>query len=405
MPILDLISRRSVWESFYEYKLSLAVPKSFTGELRAFIDEERYVPVCENIRAGKPFPLPKKTVISKLGSEKKRVVYTYPEPENTVLKLITHLMLRKYDGEFRGTGLYSFRPGRTAKDAVRALLKIKALPEMYSYKADVHDYFNSVPVERLLPMLEKSLSDDERLYAFLKELLLEPLVLDRGRPAAERKGIMAGTPLSSFYANLYLSELDRHFAENGVIYARYSDDVILFAPTEEEANEHAAFIHGHLENAGLAINPDKESFSKPGEGFTFLGFLIEGDKVDISPVTVKKLKQKMRRKRDALARWSKRNGVESEKAARAFIRIFNGKLLESPRDNELSWSNWFFPVINTAESLHEIDLYAEDCLRYLISGTHTKSRFNVRYEELKELGFRSLVNEFYSHKENGETDQ
>ena len=45
--------------------------------------------------------------------------------------------------------------------------------------------------------------------------------------------------------------------------------------------------------------------------------------------------------------------------------------------------------------IHEIDLYAQDLLRFLISGTHTKSRFNVRYKDLKELGYRSLVNEYY----------
>ena len=54
-----------------------------------------------------------------------------------------------------------------------------------------------------------------------------------------------------------------------------------------------------------------------------------------------------------------------------------------------------FPVITTTKSLHEIDLYAQDLLRFLISGTHTKSRFNVRYEDLKALGYRSLVNEYY----------
>lgn len=399
MSILDALSQREAWESFYEYKLELAVPKSFTAELRSFIDGERYLPVCESIAAGKPFPLPRKAVISKLGSEKKRVVYTYPEPENTVLKLATHLILRKYDRLFKGTGLYSFRPGRTAKDAVRALLRNGAVPGMYSYKADVHDYFNSIPVEKLLPMLEKTLSDDERLYAFLASLLNEPFALDRGRPVKETKGIMAGTPLSSFYANLYLSGLDRRFAGEGTIYARYSDDIILFADTEAEARERAEFIRAYLKDAGLEINPNKESFSAPEDGFTFLGFEVKGNSVDIAPATVKKLKQKMRRKRDALARWGKRNGTEPEKAAKAFIRIFNRKLLESPRDNELSWSSWFFPVINTAFSLHGIDLYAQDCLRYLISGTHKKSRFNVRYSDLKALGYRSLVNEFYAHKE------
>ncbi len=397
MSLLDLLSDESVWSAFYDYKRSLACPKDFTRELRTFIDEKRYRPVCETIAAGRPFPLPRKSVISKMGSEKKRVVYTYPPDENTVLKLLTWLLLRRFDDRFCD-GLYSFRPGRTAKDAVRRLLKEKNLPELYAYKADIHDYFNSIPVERLLPMLKETLSDDGPLYRFLASLLTEPRVLDRRGVVTEKKGIMAGTPLSSFYANLFLSDLDRYFCDRGVVYARYSDDVILFAPTRESVDRYAGFFRDFLTSRQLEVNPAKESRTAPGEAFTFLGFSCLGDRVDIAPATVRKLKQKMRRKRDALSRWKKRAGMEGEKAARAFIRVFNRKLLESPRDNELSWSSWFFPVINTADSLKEIDRYAQDCLRYLVSGRHTKSRYQVRYEDLKALGYRSLVNAYYAHE-------
>ena len=45
----------------------------------------------------------------------------------------------------------------------------------------------------------------------------------------------------------------------------------------------------------------------------------------------------------------------------------------------------------------QIDLYAQELLRYLISGTHTKSRYNVRYDDLKAMGYKSLVNEYYRH--------
>ena len=398
MSLMDRISDIAVWNKFYEYKLSLACPKRFTGELRRFIDEKRFVPVCESIRTGESLPLPRRSVIAKMGTDKKRVVYTYPPDFNTVLKLLTWLLLRRYDALF-SRGLYSFRPGKTAKDAVRSLLREKQIMQMYSYKVDIHDYFNSVPVDRLLPMLKKALADDEKLYSFLSALLLEPCVMDRGRAVAERKGIMAGTPLSSFCANLYLSELDRYFVENGVIYARYSDDIIVFAREESELTMHAAYIRDFLASHSLKVNPAKESFGVPGGGFVFLGFSCRDGVVDIAPATVKKLKQKMRRKRDALARWQKRSEAGGEKAAKAFIRIFNRKLLESPADNELSWSSWFFPVINTTESLHVIDLYAQDCLRCLIDGRHTKSRFNVRYEQLKELGYRSLVHAYYAGRE------
>ena len=399
--MLDQLSRPESWERFYEYKTSLACPKDIARELRQFIDSQAYLTVCGEIKSGERFPLPKRAVISKMHSQKKRIVYTYPYNETTVLKLLTFLLLRRYDGLF-SDGLYSFRPGRSAKDAIRHLTRIPGMPQLYSYKVDISNYFNSIPVPRLLPMLEEVLGDDAALYDFLVRLLKEPLVRDGEREIAEEKGIMAGTPLSAFYANLYLRELDRYFEERRIPYARYSDDIILFAPTREETEAHAAFIRGFLAERGLKVNPEKEDFFSPENGWTFLGFCCREGKVDIAPATVAKLKQKMRRKTRALKRWQERNGFEGTKAAAAFIRIFNRKLLESPMDNELTWSYWFFSVINQTDSLREIDHYAQECIRYLISGRRTKARFNVRYDEMKELGYRNLVHAYYEFGEEKE---
>ena len=394
MSMIDMLSDSAVWEDFYGYKCSLACPKSFTAVLRRFIDEKRYIPVCSAINGGEMFALPKKSVISKMSSAKKRVVYTYPEDENTVLKLLTYLMLRRYDALF-ADGLFSFRPGRTAKDAVRRLVRTKGISKKYSYKVDISNYFNSVPVDLLLPQLKSTFADDERLYGFLSGLLLEPRVIENGQIHKESKGIMAGTPLSAFLANLFLSELDHHFQDLGVIYERYSDDIILFADTKDECEAYAGTVKDFLAEHRLSVNPDKESFSSPEDGFVFLGFSVCANKIDIAPATVRKLKGKMRRKRDALARWKKRNEADGERAARAFIRMFNRKLLENAGDNELTWSSWFFSVITTDESLHAIDLYAQECIRFLVCGKHTKARYNVKYEDLKKLGYRSLVHEYY----------
>ena len=395
MSLLDQLSRRECWEKFYEYKTSLAFPKAFAAELRDFIDGEGYLPVCRSIEAGEPFPLPRKSVISKMTSGKKRVVYTYPKAENTVLKLLTWLLLRRCDGLFEDN-LYSFRPGRTAKDAVRALRAVPGLGDMWAYKADVSNYFNSIPVEKLLPMLAEALGEDGRLYGFLSALLGEERALSGRETVREQKGIMAGTPLSAFYANLYLRELDRHFARRGVPYARYSDDIILFAPDRAGAEALAGEVRTILTEHGLGLNPAKEELFDPAEGWTFLGFRCRGDTVDIAPASLEKIKGKMRRKSRALMRWRQRGGYGGEKAAAAFIRVFNRKLLESPPDNDLSWSRWFFPLLTTADSLRDIDRYAQDCLRWLVSGKRTKGRYDVRYEDLKRLGYRSLVHEYYA---------
>ncbi len=401
MSLLDLLPEKEAWERFYEYKTSLACPKAFAGELREFIDKEGYLPVAEAIARGERFPLPRKAVLNKLDSRKRRVVYVYPRAEGTVLKLLTWLLLRRYDGLF-SPNLYSFRPGRTAKDAVRRLSRAPGVREMWSYKADISNYFNSIPIPKLTPLLVQALGEDPRLLHFLTSLLEEPEVLERGRPIVEEKGIMAGTPLSAFYANLYLRELDRHFDEQGVLYARYSDDVILFASSEEEREEYAAFLRDYLEEQGLRLNPEKEVYASPGEGWSFLGFQYRDAVIDIAPATLLKLKQKMRRKARALRRWAERGDHTGEQAAKAFLRIFNRKLLESSGDNELSWSRWFFPVITTSESLRTIDRCAQECLRWLISGTRTKGRYGVRYGDLKALGYRSLVHEYYAAPETSE---
>lgn len=400
--MLELLSDPKTWEKFYEYKTSLACPKDYETFLRGFIDRQEYLPVCKAIANGEDFPHPRKSVISKLSTSKKRTVYIYPEAENAVMKLLTFLLLRRFDGLFE-RNLYSFRPGLNAKDAIRDLRRIKGIGKMYSYKVDIHNYFNSVPVDRLLPMLDEVMADEPETCEFLKRLLTDPYVIDRGKPVEEEKGIMAGTPLSAFYANLYLRAMDRYFAELGVPYARYSDDIIVFATSMEEAGAYATKIRAFLAEYGLSVNPDKECFRSPDEGWTFLGFSVNGGNVDIAPATVLKLKGKMRRKAAGLLRWRLRNDVSGEKAAAAFIRIFNRKLLEGPKDNELTWSFWFFPVINTSASLRVIDRYAQECIRYIISGRRTKSRFNVRYEDMKTLGYRSLVHEFYSFSAGSDT--
>ena len=394
MSLIDKLFEKSSWERYYEYKLGLKCSKRFKKELRDFIDNGSYLEYRDAVLNLSGLPLPSRSVISKMSSQKKRTVYKYPYGFNMMLKLLTYLTLRKYDHIY-SNNLYSFRPGVCAKDAIMTICRAKDIRSMYSYKIDVSDYFNSIPVEKMCGELDKAITDDDKLLTFMKTLLTEEKVISGEEVITEQKGIMAGTPIASFYANLYLKDLDEHFRNKGVLYARYSDDIIVFAKTEDEIAIHKKVILDKLTEKGLTVNPDKEVFATPEDGFTFLGVEVKNGEIDIAPASVTKLKQKMRRKARALDRWYHREGLEGTRAAAAFIRIFNHKLLEVNEDSDLTWSLWFFPVITTSKSLHEIDLYAQELLRFLISGKHTKARFNVRYEDLKELGYRSLVNEYY----------
>ena len=352
------------------------------------------MPVVEKITCGEGFAPPRKSEISKMSTGKKRIVYTYAEGENWVLKLLTWLLQRKYDHLF-AYNLYSFRPRKGVRDAVKRLTRTKNIRQMWSYKVDISNYFNSVPVERLLPLLRELLAEEPEICRFLESLLTNPLVNDHGNLIPEEKGIMAGTPISTFLANLYLAHMDHYFADAGVLYARYSDDIIVFGDTEAEREQCAETILRLLHEAGLSVNPAKEARTAPGEMWTFLGICYRDGIIDVAPVSVEKLKAKMRRKARALVRWQARKGATGVNAAKAFIRVFNRKLFENPLEHELTWARWYFPLINTVESLKSIDEYSQSCIRYLATGKHTKAQYNFRYEEMKELGYISLVNRYY----------
>ena len=108
----------------------------------------------------------------------------------------------------------------------------------------------------------------------------------------------------------------------------------------------------------------------------------------------------MRRKSKAIEKWKRTKGKEGWMAARAFIKHFNKKLYTSESNSEVNWAWawWYFPMITTEKSLKEIDAYMQDCVRFVATGSRTKSRFNFTYEQMKEQGLQSLVNRWFTYK-------
>ena len=74
------------------------------------------------------------------------------------------------------------------------------------------------------------------------------------------------------------------------------------------------------------------------------------------------------------------------------------RIFESDDPETLTWSRWFFPVITKTEGLNEIDRYLQQNLRYLATGKHSKANYRTSYEQLKDLGYKSLVNEYWRFK-------
>ena len=395
--LISQLTLQETWEEFLAYRLlKCRFNWHEFNEADAFVEREDYLPLATKIAQGEGIGIPTKKLVNKMGSDKKRIVYSFAPDEMLVLKLIAFL-LYKYDDQF-APNCYAFRRGLKASDAVFKINKSIRGQKMWAYKLDIHDYFNSIDIDILLPMLAEMLANDLPLYHFFEKLLTTNLAISNGQVIEEKHGVMAGTPTAPFLADVFLKEVDLYFYNQGVIYARYSDDIIMFAPDYDTLQQYKDQMCHFLAQYHLEVNPDKEKIYSPDEAYEFLGFKCHGHDIDISEATKKKMKGKISRKARSLLRWSHKNHIEPEKAMKGLINYFNRKFFESDDPETLTWSRWFFPVINQTDGLKEIDHYLQQYIRFISTGKHNKTNFRVDYERLKDLGYKSLVNEYYNYK-------
>ena len=400
--LIEQLASQRVWEEFLAHRLRKGrfSWREF-DEADLFVEGEKYLPVAEKILAGGRLEPPCKKIVNKMGTEKKRVVYSYCPEEMAYLKALSFL-LYKYDHTF-APNCYAFRRGIRATDAVLKVNKAVRGRHLWAYKADIHDYFNSIPVEKLLPVLKEILLDDPHLYSFFERMLSDDRVVVDGEIVREQHGVMAGVPTAPFLADVCLSAMDHWFEERGVVYARYSDDIIVFAEDADTLGLYKDKIREFIASFLLEINPSKEKVYSPDEPYEFLGFKCLDETIDISDAAIEKMKGKIRRKMRSTLRWKKRKGISDEEATARMIRYFNKKFYDIDPDSDgrtLTWARWYFPVLTTTAGLSEIDHYLQQSLRTVFSGHHKTTGRLTPYATLQRLGYLPLVHEYYQYLEN-----
>ncbi len=406
MTILEKASCRESWQAFLNYKLERQhLDAGQERELRDFMERGAYLPLCQAWARGEfPAQYPTKRVINKQGTKKKRIVYSFTGDEGIFLKFIA-FQLFDFDDYFCDN-CYAFRRGFGVKDALRRIRQQAGIGGMYCLKVDISNYFNSICVEKLLEKLAFVREQDEKAYEVFERILSREQVWENGRLVQDRHGAMAGTPVSPFFANVYLRDMDAHFQGQGILYFRYSDDILIFADTESLLSLYQTQLYRMLDELSLSVNPEKLHVSRPGQPWEFLGFGYRNGEIGLSEMTIKKTKAKIRRKTETLRRWQRKKGLSGDKAAIGLIRAMNQKFYGARKPSEefqevsaFTWSRWFLPNLTVDTDLKEIDTYFQEYIRYAVTGRHYKGNYRIRYEQLKAWGYRSLVHEFYSREQ------
>lgn len=403
--IIDFLNKEELLEFLAYKKSNKNYDRKEIEAISSYINECAYEIEKAKIIKGKfPDEYATKKLISKEGSEKKRVVYSYTDNVNITLKFIAYKL--HYFDKFFCDNCYSFRRKYGVKNAIDKIKGVPDIEKKYCLKVDIKNYFNSMDIDILLDKLDLFKTQDKYLYNVFTNILTEKKVVFNENIIEDKHGGMAGIPISAFFANLYMTDIDNEFSIQGQYY-RYSDDILIFASTYEELLQLKQKLYNMLDKLKLEINPEKEKISKPYEEWEFLGFSYVNKQIDLSSNTINKMKRKIKRKANALRRWQKRKGLTEDKAAKGFINTFNRKLYGNDNEfsiemctKEFTWSRWFFPNITSISGLKIIDKYMQEYIRYIITGRHYKGNYKIKYSKLKEWGYRSLVNEYYKWKKN-----
>jgi len=191
---------------------------------------------------------------------------------------------------------YGFRPGRSAKDALRRVDGLLKAGQVWLVDADVRSYFDTIPHQRLRALVRAKVSDG-RVLALLEAYLKQEVMEGAGAWTPEG-GTPQGAVISPLLANIYLDPLDHEMAERGFQMVRYADDFVILCRSEAEAREALAAVAQWMAEAGLMLHPEKTRIvdaRQPG-GFDFLGYHFERGRRWPSRKSLAKVRMSLRRR-------------------------------------------------------------------------------------------------------------
>ena len=211
----------------------------------------------------------------------------------TALKMVIEPI---FEQEFEPSS-YGFRPHRGCKDALREVDGLIKEGFTHVVDADLKSYFDTIPHERLMSLVQERISDG-RILGLIDGYLKQDIIseLSRWTPTS---GTPQGAVISPLLANVYLHPLDRLMRTKGYRMIRYADDFVVMCRNPHEAQSALYEIRGWAEANGLTLHPDKTRVGDctvAGQGFEFLGYRFECGKRFVRRKSLKALRDRIRAK-------------------------------------------------------------------------------------------------------------
>jgi RNA-directed DNA polymerase len=167
---------------------------------------------------------------------------------------------------------FGYRPGRSAKDALRKMWREIETGAEWIVDADLKDYFGSIDHEKLMTLVAQRVADGRVLT--LMERMLTAGVMDEGRLFPTTQGTPQGGVVSPLLSNILLTPFDREMRRRGYQLTRYADDWAVTCRSRREAEAALRCATKILATLGVQLNLRKTRIVHARHGIAFLGYTI-----------------------------------------------------------------------------------------------------------------------------------
>ncbi len=234
-----------------------------------------------------------------------------PKPDGGIRKLgiptvkdrifqqaITQQLMPVYEPLFSDNS-YGYRPGRSAKDAIKRIKEYAEQGYTHAVELDLSKYFDTLNHEMLLNLLRRNIKD-ERVVQWIKRYLKSG-VMENGIVMKTEEGSPQGGNISPLLANIYLNEFDQEYGKRDVKFVRYADDIVLLAKSDRAAKRLLETSTKYLEGTlKLKVNQEKSRVVSVFaiKNFKYLGFTLgkngKGIYIRVHGKSWKKMKSKLK---------------------------------------------------------------------------------------------------------------
>ena len=191
---------------------------------------------------------------------------------------------------------HGFRPGRSAHDAVREAQGYIQSGRRWVADVDLAKFFDRVNHDVLMERLSRRIAD-RRVLGLIRRYLVAG-VMANGITSERHEGTPQGGPLSPLLANVLLDEVDKALEQRGLKFARYADDLNVYAGSKRAANDAMATLKRLYARLRLQVNESKSAVARAWErkflGYSFWVGAGRAIRYRVAPAALAEMKDRVR---------------------------------------------------------------------------------------------------------------